>query len=283
MKRLAASGSALALALLLAGCGSSSGTKSATTNDNSSGATTAEASETASEHFDASNWAIVESDPDAHKGARAEFVGKVFTAPEYDAKGTYIQVWEDAANSENNVIVGYADPNFAVQEGDYVRVVGTVKGKFTGENAFGAKLTVPIVIADTLKVVDATAAAPPAIATLGRATGTQAGITVTVSKVEFAANETRVFVRVRNNSNASVSIYDSSAKAVQNGRQYDSTFSTADYPQLSDDLVAGASTSGVIVFPKMKPGGPLKLILEAHSDNSDIGDYGTLTYTFTWS
>jgi hypothetical protein len=281
MKRFLACGIALALALLVSGCGGKSAAKNTAAPSASTGATD-EASGDSSEHFDASNWDVVESDPDAHKGARAEFVGKVFSAPERDAKGTYLQVWEDAQNSENNVIVGYADPNFAVEEGDYVRVVGTVKGKFTGKNAFGAELTVPTVIADTVKVVGATAAAPPPLAMLGRATGTQAGITITVSKVEFAAGETRVFVHVRNGSNASVSIYDSSAKAVQNGRQYDATFSTADYPQLSDDLVAGASTSGVIVFPKMKPGGSLKLILEANSDNSGVGDYGTLTYTFTW-
>jgi hypothetical protein len=271
---------AVLLALLFAGCGGTSTTRS-TPTETTKPAT--EASGSSPEHFDASNWAVVQSDPDAHKGARAEFIGKVFTAPERDNDGTYLQVWEDAQNSENNVIVGYRDPNFPVQEGDYVRVVGTVKGKFTGKNAFGAKLTVPTVIADTLKVVDAIDAAPPAIATLGKATGTQAGITITVRKVEFAANETRVFVRVRNGSNANVSIYDSSAKAVQSGRQYDATFSTADYAQLSDDLVPGASTSGVIVFPKMKPSGPLKLILDANSANSDIGNYGTLTYTFTWS
>jgi hypothetical protein len=281
MTRFAICGIALVLALLVAGCGGSSTSKD-TTAQPGSAASTAETTADSSEHFDASNWEIVESDPDAHKGARAEFVGKVFSAPERDAKGTYLQVWEDAKNSENNVIVGYDDPNFEVKEGDYVRVVGTVKGKFTGKNAFGAELTVPTVIADTLKVVDATAAAPPAVATLGRATSTQAGITITVSKVEFAADETRVFVHVKNGSNASVSIYDSSAKAVQNGRQFDATFST-DYPQLSDDLVAGASTSGVIVLPKMKPSGPLKLIVEANSDNSDVGKYGTLTYTFTWS
>jgi hypothetical protein len=265
--------------VLLSACGSgSSGTKTSTT----SAAPATTAAEPA-EHFDASNWATVQSDPDAHKGARVDFVGKVFTAPERDQKGTYLQVWEDAQNSENNVIVGYADPNFSVQEGDYVRVSGKVKGKFTGKNAFGVQLTLPTVIADTLKVVSATEAAPPAIATLGRATGTQAGIKITVSKVEFAANETRAFVRATNGSNANVSIYDSSSKAVdKNGRQYDATFSTADYPQLSNDLVPGASTSGVIVFPKIKPGTPFKLILEANSDNSDVGNYGTLTYTFTW-
>jgi hypothetical protein len=32
----------------------------------------------------------------------------------------------------------------------------------------------------------------------------------------------------------------------------------------------------------MNPSGDFKLIVEANSDNSDVGNYGTLSYTFTW-
>jgi hypothetical protein len=187
-------------------------------------------------------------------------VGRVFTAPERDKKGTYLQVWADPKNSEQNTIVGYADPNFKVVENDYVHVVGTVKGKYTGTNAFGTDVTVPTVLASSLKVVDATAAAPPTLATLGPRTSTQAGIHVSVTKVEFAASETRVFMTVRNKSNSSVSVYANSMKAVQQGRQYDPSFSS-DYPELSDSVVSGASSSGVVVFPKMSTTGGLALHL----------------------
>jgi hypothetical protein len=105
---------------------------------------------------------------------------------------------------------------------------------------------------------------------------------VTIRKVEFAESESRVFVNVRNNSGSQVEVYDSSMKAVQAGRQHDSTYSSGDYPELSSDLLSGASTSGVVVFPKLNPNGNLKLVVEVNSDDYNVGNYRTLTYTFTW-
>jgi hypothetical protein len=252
----------MALAVAFAGCGGSSAHSD--------------------EHFTRANWDQLQSDPNAHKGASVDFVGRVFTAPERDKKGTYLQVWADPKSSEQNTIVGYSDPSFKVAEDDYVHVVGTVKGKYTGKNAFGADVTVPTVVASTLKVVDATAAAPPALATLGPRTSIQAGVRVSVTKVEFAASETRVFMTVRNHTNSNVSVYANSMKAVQQGRQFDPSFSS-DYPELSSDVVPGASSSGWVVFPKMSPSGGLELHLEAYSSDSNVGSYGTLKYLFSWA
>ena len=41
-----------------------------------------------SETFTRANWATVQSDPEAYKGARVDFVGQVFVSPERDAKRT---------------------------------------------------------------------------------------------------------------------------------------------------------------------------------------------------
>jgi hypothetical protein len=193
---------------------------------------------------------MLASDPNAHKGASVNFVGQVFTTPERDEKGVYVQVWEDPASSENNTIVAYADPHFQLAEDDYVHVVGTVKGEFKGKNALGVEVSAVTVLADTFKVVDAVQAGPPAVSTLGPRRQTQAGITVAIPKVEFATTETRVFMKVTNASGADASVYDSSMRAVQSGTQHDPDFST-DYPQVSSDLLSGAATSGVVVFPKM--------------------------------
>lgn len=238
-------------------------------------------SSSSNETFHRSNWDLLATDPDAHKGASVDFVGRVFVTPERTDKGVALQVWEDPQHSENNTIVGYGDPNLRVARDDYVHVVGTVKGGFKGKNAFGAEVTGPLIVANTVDVVDATAAAPPAIGTRGPRSDSQAGITVTVSKVEFAASETRVFMEVSNASGSDASIYVFSMKAVQAGTQYDAKFSS-DYSEISNDLVSGASTSGVVVFPSMNPHGDLTLIVEVNSDNSDLGTYGTLRYTFVW-
>jgi hypothetical protein len=103
-----------------------------------------------------------------------------------------------------------------------------------------------------------------------------------VQKVEFAEDETRVFLAVKNGSSAQFNFYGSSGKAVQGGRQYESTYSGTDYPELSSDLVPGVFTSGVVVFPKMRPNAGLDLYFEGSSENYAVGDYGTLSWRFRW-
>lgn len=187
----------------------------------------------------------------------------------------------DPDNSEQNTIVGYGDPTFVVAEEDYVRVTGTVGEKFEGENAFGASLTVPVVKADTLQVVDASAAAAPAHTTYFLASFTQAGIRMTVTKIEAAPDETRVYVSVRNQSAADFSFYSWSAKLVANGKSIKSSYS-GDYDEPASDIPTDSRTSGAILFEPIPRDAALRLILEGYSDNSDVGDYGTLTWTFTW-
>lgn len=159
------------------------------------------------------------------------------------------QMWADPKNSDWNTIVAYADPNLRVAAADYVRVIGTVKGKFKGKNAFGAEVTAPTIIADSIRHVSALAAASRAGYSDGRASYKQSGIRVRVQRLDFAADETRALVFVNNNSKAGFSLYDSSAKLVVGGRQYDSTYGGEGYPGLSSDLTSGARTSGVILFP----------------------------------
>jgi hypothetical protein len=78
------------------------------------------------------------------------------------------------------------------------------------------------VIADNVEVVDAIAAAPPAMAvTTLNDTQTQHGVSITVTKIEFADTETRVFVTVKNGSKRKASVYSFDAKAVQGSQQFD--------------------------------------------------------------
>jgi hypothetical protein len=267
-------------ALLLSGCGGSGNGESV--KSGSATTTVSEPSGSEEQKFTNENWAVLASEPDVHKGAEVDFFGQVFLAPERDEDGVYMQVYADPQNSEHNTIVGYGEPDFAVAEDDFVHVTGTAEGKYEGENAFGATLTVPIVRAKTIKVVDALAAAPPAVATLPPRSTTKAKITVTVRRVEFAATETRVLLKVTNRSGQDVNVYDSSMKAVQAGQQYEPEFSS-DYEELSSELVPGVATSGVVVFPKLNPNAGLKLIVEVDSGNFDIGNLGTLRYTFAWA
>jgi len=228
--------------------------------------------------FDRTNWALLDSNPDNYKGAKVDIVGKVFVEPEKDEQGTYWQMYCDPKNSEWNTVVQYGEPNFALKQGDYVHVVGTVRGTFEGTNAFGATLKLPLISATSATIADATAAASPPIRTADvQASQSQHSIKVTVSKVEFAADETRVFVTVKNGSQYKVSFYSFEAKAVQGNTQYDPAFAS-DYPEVQSDILPGIQSSGVLSFPPADPGKALTLVFELSADNYS---WDFKPYTFT--
>jgi len=230
-----------------------------------------------SEHFDRSNWSTLHSDPDAHKGATVEIVGRVFGAAERQGNKIGWQMWADAKNREWNTIVMLEDSDFTANDGDFVKVSGQVQGAFEGENAFGAKMVVPHIVANTATIVDATAAASPAQRTAEpNESISQHGLTLTLQKVEFADDETRAFLTLVNGTNSEASFYSFNAKAVQGSTQFDAE-SFSDYPEIQSELLAGIESSGVVVFPPMNPAEHTRLVFEARA-----GDYSLdfQPYTF---
>jgi len=225
-----------------------------------------ESSGNSRERFDRTKWAVLDSNPDAHKGAFVEIVGKVFTNPDKTATGTSWQMWADPKNSNWNTGVVFQDPNFAIKNGDIVRVTGTVRGAFTGTNAFGAKISAPVIDADSATVVDALAIASTPLHTVNvNQTLKQHDLAVIVEKLEFAEDETRVFLKVINGTKHKGSFYSFNAKAQQGNKQYDAE-SFSDYPKIQSDLLPGVESVGVIPFPAMGKE-PTKLIFEARTDN----------------
>lgn len=287
MRRTAlAATTALALAVLLlltAGCGGDSPSSDAADTTSSTPSTT-EATEgegESGEHFTADNWALLDGSPDDYKGSTVDVIGEIFLAPERDAEGVYFQMYADPNADEYNTVVAHRDTTLTVKNGDYVHITGEVADVTKGTNAFGADLELPTVIADTVEVVDATAAAPPATETFGKATFKHGGIALTVDKVEFADTETRVFLTVDNSSNADFTFYSSSTKALQGRKQVEPEYSS-DYPEVPSDITAGALVSGVIVYPPMDPSLGLVLLMEGSSEDSNVGEYGSLEWRFNW-
>jgi len=227
-------------------------------------------SSSGAEHFDRSNWALLQTDPNAHKGASVDIVGKVFTSPQRDARGTYWQMWSDPKNNEWNTVVGVADPNFQIAQDQYVHVTGTVKGQYQGKNLLGGDVNAVEVLASRADIASPLAAAPPALRTVqANLSQTQNGVTISLSKIEFAAIETRVFVSVSNASSSTAHFYDFNAKVVQGTTQYSSN-SAGDYPQVQSDILPGVTSSGVVVFPSMGPGRATRLVFGAGSNNYNV-------------
>ncbi|UOY92496.1 DUF4352 domain-containing protein [Ectobacillus sp. JY-23] len=212
------------------------------------------------------------TDPNGHKGENIKFYGRVFVEPERDKDGVYLQMYTLNKGSDGNTIVGIKDPNLQIKQDDVVLVEGTVEKAFEGENAMGGKITAPVIKAKTVTKSEYKDAFVPTkkIIDVNQKVA-QSGYDITVNKIEIADDETRVYVTVENNSKSEISFYSFNAKITQNGQQFEHESNyDAKYPEVSEDILPGVKSEGILTFKKVADAGALQIVLEGSSDNYDI-------------
>lgn len=211
------------------------------------------------------------SDGDSFKGKYINIAGKVFSVDK-DGDGTAMQVWYDVENSEQQFIV-YADKEIAgsVKEDDFIRVDGKITGTFTGENYFGGEITAMMIEADSVEVGGYDDIYAPAESTkeVGE-TKDQYGVSVTLERIEYAKGEARAYLNVKNDSGYTATLYTFNAKAIQDGKQFEHEDNyEAGYDDMGD-ILDGATKDGIIRFKGLDPDKPVKIQIEAYSDNWEI-------------
>ncbi|MBO8157856.1 MAG: hypothetical protein H0Z32_15640 [Bacillaceae bacterium] len=89
---------------------------------------------------------------------------------------------------------------------------------FEGENAFGAVLTALLTLADTIEKTDYQTAFASAKKTIDlKEKQNQHGYRLTVQKIELADEETRVYVKVTNDTSDKNSFYSFNTRIIVNG------------------------------------------------------------------
>ncbi|WP_214748959.1 MULTISPECIES: DUF4352 domain-containing protein [unclassified Exiguobacterium] len=215
------------------------------------------------------------SDPKKYKGFELEITGKVFAEPEKDEKGTYIQVWADPEKSEKNTLVAIDDPKFKIKTDDYVKIDGVIKDEFKGENAFGGTVTAPIVLAKHIEVVSYLTAVSPTLKDLQVDKEiNQSGIKMTLKNIEIAENQTRVYVKIKNDTKEKVSFYPGSAKLIVGNKQLEEEYvdsETTGLQEIQNEILPSIETEGVIVYPAIDLSETqIKLNAEISSENYDL-------------
>lgn len=219
-------------------------------------------------------------DPGAYKCKVITLSGQIFNTEKKDGKNAW-QVWTDPENSENGILV-YYDKSSSLSNNDYITFTGRVGSELTGQNAFGGDVGAPTIKASSVQKVTRDEAVAPALKTVTpHAVQTISGVAVTVTKIEFAASETRVYVQVNNDSSSTASLYDFDTKIVQSGSQVKSkdVFDSDSSSELPSDIVAHTTEKGEMYFQKADPAKPLTITLDGMSQT----DYQDLSYSFTIS
>lgn len=209
------------------------------------------------------------SSPKDYVGSRVNLVGQVFTTVDRDENGVYFQIFADPKNMDWNTYVMCAEPDFQVEQDDYVVIDGLMYDVSEGENMLGATLVLPVVDAYSMDVLSYEDAMAPTLttATAARPTIDQHGYAVTVESVELAESETRVNLSVTNNGSDEFSLWSFNAKILQDGKQFESQLNfEANYPEVQSGILPGVTTQGVICFPAIADA-PFQLIVEGYSGN----------------
>ena len=193
------------------------------------------------------------SNPKDYRGYEVEFTAQVFVEPERDDTTVYLQVYAKPEDYEQNVIVYFEESDFNIKTDDYVKISGIVEDEFEGENLMGGTIIAPLIKATSVEVVDyITAVAPTLKEVIVDETITQHGMEVTLQKIEFAENETRAYVKVKNNTDGTVYFSEYDAKLLTGSSQFETEYIyESGLPEIPYDILAGVEAEGVLMFPEL--------------------------------
>lgn len=199
--------------------------------------------------------------PENYKKKYVKLTAQILTIS-YDKKSQTIRAWAGIEDFTNEITVYFEDKTVTLKENDYISIDGYIKGadKVTGK---------PYIIAKELKAISYKDAYAPTTKEVNvDKTVSQNDVSVTIQKVEFSEKETRVYVKATNGSNTEFSLYSSLASLTQGGKQYEIAYSKNSV-DMASTILAGGSTEGVIVFPKIDESN-FNIAMKGSSSNIDI-------------
>lgn len=203
-----------------------------------------------------------------YKGYHINIKGQVFQVMSENGSVKGIQIWLDPDTCEQNIMI-YYNNDAEVKQGDYIVCSGYIDSVTEYKNAYDAKLYAPLIISSDLKKSTYMEVMAPAKETIVPENLKQEkyGYSVSIDKIEFAEKETRVYATATNNGKAL--LYMGDFVIIQDGKQYNSKNNyDADYEEIPYEIVKGASSSGIIVFPAIDAN-DFELTIDIHSDNYD--------------
>jgi hypothetical protein len=107
-------------------------------------------------------------------------------------------------------------------------------------------------------------------------------VTLTPYRIDLAADETRVFLRIQNRTGFTLH-YVAQDSYVLSDKVRGNPKSNLDYPQLPPDIGPETTVEGVTTFQAVSPSSSFKFVTRFSSDDTNIGTLGITTpITWTW-
>lgn len=211
-------------------------------------------------------------DPEKYEGQYINISGEVFTTPETKDKLTMVQMWADPENNDKNTFVVFETslcPD--IKKGDYIKLTGSIGGKIDAKNRVGATISGPQINVDSIEISTAMDVLAPTIKSVDlNIVQEQNDVSITIQKVEFSENETRIYLLIDNKNKDRFKFYTSDAFIVQGDSQFKekNTFGT-DYKKLDSEILPNVKSEGIITFPTLEIE-DFKLICSGHSTDYKV-------------
>lgn len=228
------------------------------------------------EYVDESDISKLYTEGDSYKGKYVVLSGQIFTDPEISGDYVYFQMYHNVESQTGNTYVKMKNTGEQYSCDDFVVVDGAILGLESGENAFGGNVEFLQVEAKSVKISDYIECCSPTIKEYSYESQDGSaetaielyGYKVKIDKVELAENETRFYFTVENNGSSDFYFNDYSTKVLQNGTQYEVEYNYyADYQEIQDPLIPGASSSGIVTFPPLDLDTDFTIYCDCYSDN----------------
>lgn len=193
---------------------------------------------------------------------RVSVDGRVVGDPQYDGEGTHVQLFLATGRQGVDIIVDYP-LTLELTDGDFIHVRGKVAGAFSATTESGARLKTIRVAAKKITPSSGEAALAPALATRpGPGRRETNDVTIVLERLEFAAIQTRAYVRAINRTPGGIVVHLFNSQISQRGREFlFQQYPQGRYVELPVDVGAGAEVSGVLVYPPLSPKAPLRLTI----------------------
>lgn len=216
----------------------------------------------------------VYSNPEKYEGRKVTLKGQVSDSVEKTENGISFTIYANPSSIKNSAKIYTDNSELNIKDDDYVIVEGIVV-----ESSYGEGFNMDDVVIKADKVTKSNyidVVEPTQVKYKIKKTINQNGYKVTLSKVELAKNETRVYLKVKNNGRAKFALHTFNAKIIQGHKQYDQKLNySANYKELPGDIEKGITAKGIITFPRIKEKKNFKLKIEpySHDWNEKLTDY----------
>lgn len=208
------------------------------------------------------DWPLVHADAEVIDGRHVELRGRVFRVAEpSDTDEAAFLVWVDFDNDKLPTAFVVRGPLTVLTTETFVAARGVVEGRERYVYPDGREVMVPRIRVTALTVTDRLGIRP-AIWVVGIDQPlTQLGIQVTLERIEFAAEETRLLLAVENRRGETVSAIGTRLTVRQGDAEYRAAFPIGrGVPPPRGRVEAGAIERGWFQFPPLDRKGPQLVI-----------------------